>query len=58
MKVNVTPIRRPFGEIVDEARRLNRIINSLTESKNSRNAAITQIGRLEAETGFDLRRSA
>jgi len=56
MQVNVTPIRRPFGEIVAEARRLNSIINSLRESKNSRNAAISQIGALEVETGLSLRR--
>lgn len=56
MKVDLTPVRRPFGEIVAEARRLNRIINDLGESKNSRNAAITLIGRLEAETGLSLRR--
>ena len=54
MKVNVTHL--PFGEIVAKARRLNRIINDLRESKNSRNAAITQLVALERETGFDLRR--
>lgn len=54
MKVNVTHL--PFGEIVAKARRLNRIINDLRESKNSRNAAITMINALEAETGLSLRR--
>jgi hypothetical protein len=46
----------PFGEIVAEARRLNRDIKNLGLSKISRNAAITQLTALEAETGLDLRR--
>lgn len=54
MKVNVTNL--PFGEIVAKARNLNRIINDLHESKNSRNAAITQLSALERKTGLDLRR--
>lgn len=42
-------------DITKEAARLNRIIGSLTESKNSRNAAITQINALSREAGRDLR---
>lgn len=56
MKVNVTPVRRPFGEIVAEARRLNAIIKNLGESQTGRNAAINAIYRLEDETGLSLRR--
>lgn len=44
-----------FGEIVAKAQRLNKIIKNLKESKNSRNAAITQLHELEAETGLILR---
>lgn len=44
--------------IVDEANRLNRIIGNLGESKNSRNAAITQLRELERATGLELREAA
>lgn len=41
-----------------EADRLNRIITNPAESKNSRNAAITQLRKLERETGLELRWAA
>lgn len=41
-----------------EADRLNRIIANPRESKNSRNAAITLLKRLEREIGMELRWAA
>jgi len=46
----------PIGDIINEARRLNKAIKNLGLSKISRNAAITQITALESETGLSLRR--
>lgn len=45
----------PYGIIIAKARALNAIINNRGESKNSRNAAITQITALERSTGLSLR---
>ena len=44
-----------FWKASAEAARLRRIIADLGESKNSRNAAITLLRKLERETGFKLR---
>lgn len=46
-----------YAHIVNEAKRLNAIIGNLKESKNSRNAAITLLGKLERETGLALRKN-
>lgn len=46
----------PIGDIINEARRLNKEIKDLGLSKISRNAAITQMNALERETGLSLRR--
>lgn len=44
-----------YLEAMKEADRLNRIIANLGESKNSRNAAISQLRKLESDLGIDLR---
>lgn len=44
-----------FWKAAAEAARLRRIIDDLGESKNSRNAAITLLRKLERESGFKLR---
>lgn len=46
-----------YAEIVAKANWLNAIIANRRESKNSRNAAISQIHALERESGLKLRKA-
>lgn len=44
-----------LADVIAEADRLNRILNNLMESKNSRNAALTLLRDLEQQYGMELR---